>query len=119
MFKIPVIDIFLKLFQQWQVWYPSLTNFLQNEKKIVSGTFATIHVHLWVSLDKFKPREITVVKIDPSNISYMYTLQDRDSALLLHYEKQVRGKGFSVSQGTYTQTDRQTDKKYMTLAMTC
>ena len=62
-----------------------------------------------MSLDQFKPREITVVKIDPSNISYMYTLQDRDSALLLHYEKQVRGKGFSVSQGTYTctQTDRQ------------
>jgi len=38
----------------------------------------------------------TVVKVHSSNKSYMYTLQDRDFPLFLHYEKQEGRESKSV-----------------------
>jgi len=38
----------------------------------------------------------TVVKVHSSNVSYMYTLQDRDFPLFLHYEKQEGRESKSV-----------------------
>ena len=52
MFKVPVIDILLKLSQLRQVCYPSLANFLQKEKKCVR------YLPQYVSFDKFQAQGI-------------------------------------------------------------